>query len=1316
MPVDAESKKFLEEVKKGKPRRFAMACKGVKILSLIVYKKGTEEKYKKQIKKQDGAGQFFGGVVSGKGKDIVFELLADDYDKPPGKDVLLKQYLEAEAGMSLKPVYSIVGSLSPVDAPIETQAAESAQPETNEADVVDASPSPADTALTSQLTAALNKLAPLIKQAATAHPDRKPEIMQPVVVIRASIDEGALGRAKEELLQYGRFLKELTADVPRSAAADDADASRVKKEEKDEKIAAQLHALLDSLRPTLDRVVEAHPSAEDDLIDTLSDIVDQIEAKQFSQAKQNLGTFGNTLKRLLAEAEVAAPPPSASHESSPLYTEGGNSGNPLYEGREDGVTGGDSTGGTATSDAKQPNEGKAKGSDEGQPVKEKAKATDEEKPAQEQPKDTANEDAPSKPGVEADEPPPNWDACGISGEQTEDIKRRTKDKTQLRNAVTGALTALDGGKNISADPASYPGLLESALEAREKLDDAKEDRRKLALKRDKAKIALQEARKAKADADAAAKKPSKRSKSGQKDSLAEQKAAAAKRVQDAEEALQEAQRKVDEKDPGIAVLQQEFKKSQRDPARAADKRTLLDEMQHGALSESADPKLTDEQAQKLITAFGANPSAGKEALRQIAKIKDAEKLEAFIAHVENTVGAFERLYPGDDRVEDRAVMATNAIQMGARMGQEYIDGFQRYYASDAPQSPDKSGGMSERKSNETKESLRLNDVTVKRTSLMAEAILDDQGKLDVESQAAKEAIDDMLFHPGSLKTFTPEVTEQIQSMLKLCREQGRDVERALRKCKAPRDGAASQLVRDSLDANEGDKLDEVKTRQAVMSAMMTPVAQGPVGSCASTAPLRAAVTNDPISVMNHLAEIATKGTFTGKGEKVDPIPANTSLPADGGNPLLRSLEYSIATASANGVNSDETRILHTALLGAEGGFMKSGSGLLSAKWPKPPGKKSKIAALKEQLTSDLRIEFDAGGRDDGEGGVGDGSSTDGQFRLIYDPHPTIPGDRVDIRDEEAFRDAMCKLALSRTGLSAESKEGAKLLQGIKSADFARMGELGGKPWEMSQSGAHLSQTLGLLAGQHSKMETHLDKAAGDDQSAERTASLVKNLDETFGDRQEELVSLGTQGNRANHAFNYLPKHPSREQITDPNSIESFQAKCKDEVTQRKIPAAKAARMFEAFCQTILQNWTIDHELMAALLKKVPPKKDMTPAEFADHCDSASKELQQHVCEVKASREKEDPARKPGASPTDWSKVMEKPFKNEIKAIILDAYPPPTVKLADTNWGDATYHVYFSIAPDPTTGDLTLYRQKEPGGKLQPADDYAVAQWQKLVAV
>jgi hypothetical protein len=115
MPLDADSIAYLEDVKKGKPRRFVMICKGVTIQSMVVYKKGTVEKYKKQAK-EEGRGQFYHGVIDGQGFDIRFNLLTSDgYEKPPGKELILKDFLKRESGIPFKPTYQLVTVLPEVD-------------------------------------------------------------------------------------------------------------------------------------------------------------------------------------------------------------------------------------------------------------------------------------------------------------------------------------------------------------------------------------------------------------------------------------------------------------------------------------------------------------------------------------------------------------------------------------------------------------------------------------------------------------------------------------------------------------------------------------------------------------------------------------------------------------------------------------------------------------------------------------------------------------------------------------------------------------------------------------------------------------------------------------------------------------------------------------------------------------------------------------------------------------------------------------------------------------------------------------------------
>ncbi|MGC3968495.1 MAG: hypothetical protein QM775_14290 [Pirellulales bacterium] len=108
MPVSDETKDFLDQVKKGKPRKFVMLVKGTEITSLVMFKKGAANKFIKEAK-ADGKGVPVYGVATGKGMDINFQLaVADGFDKKPVKDLVLKKFLEDEADFKCKPLIEIV--------------------------------------------------------------------------------------------------------------------------------------------------------------------------------------------------------------------------------------------------------------------------------------------------------------------------------------------------------------------------------------------------------------------------------------------------------------------------------------------------------------------------------------------------------------------------------------------------------------------------------------------------------------------------------------------------------------------------------------------------------------------------------------------------------------------------------------------------------------------------------------------------------------------------------------------------------------------------------------------------------------------------------------------------------------------------------------------------------------------------------------------------------------------------------------------------------------------------------------------------------
>ncbi len=187
--MSSDSIAFLEEVKKGKPRKFVMICKGAQIISLVVYKKGNVEKYKKEAK-EVGKGQVYFGVVQGKGMDLRFVLArADGFDSAPVKTTILKGYLEESAGLKLKPLFEIV----------------------------DAAPLALDDS--DPLVARFLKLQPQALSACDNHPDRESEITALLKSISTALDQDQAESATSGLEQLESILTQLMPPPSSSSSA-----------------------------------------------------------------------------------------------------------------------------------------------------------------------------------------------------------------------------------------------------------------------------------------------------------------------------------------------------------------------------------------------------------------------------------------------------------------------------------------------------------------------------------------------------------------------------------------------------------------------------------------------------------------------------------------------------------------------------------------------------------------------------------------------------------------------------------------------------------------------------------------------------------------------------------------------------------------------------------------------------------------------------------------------------------------------------------------------------------------------------------------
>lgn len=152
----------------------------------------------------------------------------------------------------------------------------------------------------------------------------------------------------------------------------------------------------------------------------------------------------------------------------------------------------------------------------------------------------------------------------------------------------------------------------------------------------------------------------------------------------------------------------------------------------------------------------------------------------------------------------------------------------------------------------------------------------------------------------------------------------------------------------------------------------------------------------------------------------------------------------------------------------------------------------------------------------------------------------------------------------------------------------------------------------------------------------------------------------------------------------------------------------------------------DRDLLVKALKNAPAA-DMTPAEIKTKVATemaawrdvqAQRELDEWFAadNAKLKREgKPERANSEKAGYLDWFKnKVDGDIKGEIDAVLMQDLAMPEVVMADTNWGGPEGQVFFVAAPDPSTGDLKLWKKTMPGGKMQPAgDNWAQANWYEI---
>lgn len=246
--LDKELAKSLQVAKK-KPRNFAIIAKGANVLKLLVDKKPLKEGPLQKAKKECQGTAIVKGIVGGDGPELVFQVL----ELPAIGEPKVKKFISDTTRLNVAPRFQVVSELQEINDESDDAAAADVAATASSAAAPPAAPPTAppaaeQTLSAQQLTAALNKLSPAIKQALADHPSRKEQIGRPVVDFQAHLKAGELAQAKESLLKIGGLLKSLKDEAVESVPGVQAREKQVDQERAREKEAAAIRAELDQIK------------------------------------------------------------------------------------------------------------------------------------------------------------------------------------------------------------------------------------------------------------------------------------------------------------------------------------------------------------------------------------------------------------------------------------------------------------------------------------------------------------------------------------------------------------------------------------------------------------------------------------------------------------------------------------------------------------------------------------------------------------------------------------------------------------------------------------------------------------------------------------------------------------------------------------------------------------------------------------------------------------------------------------------------------------------------------------------------------------
>ncbi|MEM9249927.1 MAG: hypothetical protein AAGB05_14685 [Pseudomonadota bacterium] len=757
---------------------------------------------------------------------------------------------------------------------------------------------------------------------------------------------------------------------------------------------------------------------------------------------------------------------------------------------------------------------------------------------------------------------------------------------------------------------------------------------------------------------------------------------------------------------------------------AHTKRNLLDAVRFGPLSPGHGRQINAPHAAELIALYGENADVAEHALSVAINAQNPESVvtcaQTVCARIDSRFAARDGSRLGAK--VDVDTYAQRLISMSAHIPHAEAVGLAGYLDAGRHLQADAMIGR-QKKNGKT-----LREETGKaRADYVGQCMLKNGQPMDLA--AGRAAMQDLMFNPLALKSASPaQIVHMLDTVAFL--ENSPAAQAIVNTAQVPTDAAAVSLVAKTTNMKPAN-VKASHTGEAILTAMMTPVYQGKVGSCFVTAGILKMRQEQPLETMQRLAELAHDGTF--QPETGDALAAVTILP-DGENALFRSFEYTAATAVArleDGLN--KALLEHTATKAVA---------TLSPKF-----KKKKNVDVQNRIVAALNDAFDFvyDARTVAKGTM-DGSSTHGGTKLVDRQTGKVIENERDFL-EVAVRVVHETVSSSDTKFFVSPKDVAKRVIGD---DFRLALRETHKPWEPFNGGLPDESARVLEGGDHALEELAQPTTKANMDPVKRAETIMIGLLETGGGMQGVGVSGGM-----NHAFNALPEHPSfaplkgRDTEETAANIQRELIEVGAEVRDREIPLAKAVCLFEkqltAFASKAQEP--AKSIFKAALVNKVPTAP-ITSRELA----LLLKEITETAAEVSATdfallvEEREEAKRiaklndmekkrrrKQGLKPdkltpteaAEWqarrkaelNKMYEKDkakvrnglkheWDSELTDHLIDNLGLPEFVVADSNWGDPAEHLTFVIAPDPETGLPQFFNRKEPSGKLRLAEEDA----------